>query len=167
MAQRIDRDVDLGALAPLGPVIAGPRTRLRRGLQGSAVDADRRRLALAPGPLADDRLHVTHQRLKYACGQPPPELLVHRVPRRKIVRDPAPLTSRPGHITHTVEHRSKIMLPLPSILTAQQQIRQNKPPLLIRHVRRIPNAHLAHPSMLNKHHTPAKNLRRYKVHNRL
>jgi hypothetical protein len=48
----VDRDVDLRSLTPLGSVIARPRSRFRRRLQGAAVDHDRRGLALAPAPLA-------------------------------------------------------------------------------------------------------------------
>ncbi len=44
-AQRIDRDVDLGTLAPLVPVVASTRATLRGGRHGAAVEDRRRRMA--------------------------------------------------------------------------------------------------------------------------
>ena len=69
MAQRVDRDVHLGAFAALGPVVRGAGSALGRGLQGTAVDADRRRLALAPAELAQQRLHVLDE-WKYGRSDP-------------------------------------------------------------------------------------------------
>ena len=66
MGQRFDRDMDLGTFTSLGPILACPRTQLRRGLQRAAVDADRGRLAFALNPLAEKRTYMLHQQPKAA-----------------------------------------------------------------------------------------------------
>ena len=52
VAQGVHRSVHLGSFAPLGAIVSGPRTRLRRGLQRPAVHHHRRGLRLALGKLA-------------------------------------------------------------------------------------------------------------------
>jgi hypothetical protein len=52
--------------------------------------------------------------------------------------------------------------------SAKRRLRQDKRPLLVRHIRQIPSStNLAHPSMLENKTTPAKNLPRCKRHNTL
>ncbi len=168
VAQRVDRDVDLRSFAPLGPVVACPRTRLGRGLKRTAVDADRSRLALAPAPLAPQRANILHQQLETAGLEPALHLLVHHPPGTKLARQKTPLSARTGHVAHRVEHPTQIMLPLRAVLTAQQEIRQHERPLLVRHITRIPFKSFArHLSMLGKQHRHAKTLTRYKVPNSL
>ena len=54
------------------------------------------------------------------------------------MRQITPLPTRPRRITNTVEDPAQIMPALQAVLPAQQQIRQHKLPLFIRHIRRIP-----------------------------
>ena len=82
MAQRVDRDVDLGTPASLGPILACTRATLGRAMQHAAVDADRRRLPIAPAPLAQKRTYILYQQLEAACLNPAPHLLIHHPPRR-------------------------------------------------------------------------------------
>jgi hypothetical protein len=82
MAQRIDRRMNLRSLAPLGSVVAGPRSRLRRRSQRTAVDTHRRRLAFATAEMPQQFLHIGHQNLEDPGFHPAPHLLVHRRPRR-------------------------------------------------------------------------------------
>jgi hypothetical protein len=86
VTQRGDRDVNLRAFSPPGSIVACLRAALGRGLQRAAIDADRRRLALVPAPLAQKRTHILHQQLKAACLNPALPLLIHHPPRRQIAR---------------------------------------------------------------------------------
>jgi hypothetical protein len=70
VAQRVDGDVDLGALAPFRAVVSCPRPALGRGLQRAAVDTRYRRLALASGKLAQQNARVFDQPLKASRPHP-------------------------------------------------------------------------------------------------
>lgn len=64
-------------------------------------------------------------------------------------------------------HEGRLFRPV-TVLAAQQQIRQHKRPLLIRHIPRVPFRFFAgHPFMFAKSTSPAKNLTKYKVPNSL
>ena len=156
----------LRSLPALGPIVTRPRPGLRRRLQCPAVDHHCRGLALATAPLAQQRAHIFHQQLKTTCPQPTLHLLVHDVPGRKIVRKKTPLPAGSRHIPYRVEHRSQIVLSPRTVLRAKQQIRQYECPLLVRHIARITTM-IGHPSMLDTLTSPAKNLNKYKVPNRL
>jgi len=58
VAQRIDGRVYLRSLTPLGPIVTGPRARLRRRLQSAAVEDHRSRLGPAPGILAQQLAQI-------------------------------------------------------------------------------------------------------------
>ena len=62
---------------------------------------------------------------------------IDRRPQRMIVRHKPPLVARPRDVADTVEHRSQIMFPVRAVFAAEQQTRQHKRPLLIRHIARI------------------------------
>jgi len=164
VAQRVDGDMDLRPLPALGSVIVGPCAALRRRLEGAAVETNRRRLALAPG-----RTTASHrspeprnkQRRSSAASADTPQ------PRGKIVRQKPPGAAATGYVPNPIEDLAKVVFALAAVLSTQQQIRQNKLPLLIRNVAWIRLPNLAHHSMLNTKTAPAKNLLRYKVHNRL
>jgi hypothetical protein len=91
VAQGVHRSVHLGSFAPLGAIVSGPRTRLRRGLQHSAIHHHRRGLRLALGKLAQQRAQVLHHDLEASGTDPAPRLPVHHRPRRKIVRHHPPV----------------------------------------------------------------------------
>ena len=119
MAQRVDRDMDLRSLAPLGSVIAGTRSALGCGLQRAAVNADR------PESCA------THS----CCA---PHIVLR--PTRPVARAPAGQHPR-GTATNTA---ARTTTPPPSHPTDTPSEPCPLP--------------LAHPSMLKRKHTPAKNL---------
>lgn len=82
------------------------------------------------------------------------------------MRDPSPLVACLGDRTNPVEQGPKTVLTAPVVLPAQQQTRQHKRPLLVRHIRQIrPSRSVAHPSVLDNKNTPAKNLLRCDGHN--
>lgn len=166
--QGIDRDVDLGALAPFGSVLSGAGPTLGSRLQSPAIDADCGRLALAPGKLAQQNAGVFDQPLETSGPHLALHLLINRWPRRIIVRHETPLVAGPGNVANPVEHRPQIVLSMSAVLPAQQQIRQHKCPFLIGNIARIPNLALRpHPSMLDRKQPPAKSLTRCKLHNSL
>jgi hypothetical protein len=124
--QRVDDDVNLRALAPFRAVVASPRTALGRGLQRAAVDARCRRLALASGKLAQQNARVFDQTLEASRPHPALHLLKNCRPRRIIVRHEPPLIARPCNVANAVEDSPQIVLPMGTVLAAQQQIRQHK-----------------------------------------
>src|ERR1700722_15231791 len=89
MTQRIDRRMYLRALASLGAIVSGPRSRLRRRLQRAAIDDHRRRLRLAPCELAQQRTHVPPQDLEDPGPYPALRLLIDRIHPGKRTVDAA------------------------------------------------------------------------------
>ena len=134
MPQRIDRRMNLRALAPLGPVVAGARSRFRRRLQRAAIENHRRRLRLASGKLAQQHAQILHHGFETARPNPTLRLLVDHVPRRQIVGHVAPLATGAHHVAKAVEHSSQRIVPLLRVLLAQCQVRCYKRPLLVRHI---------------------------------
>src|ERR1700721_2775123 len=60
MTQGIARPMHLRSLAPLGAIVSGPRSRLRRRLQGAAIHDHRRRLRLEIDAAAIDGDRPAH-----------------------------------------------------------------------------------------------------------
>ena len=159
VAECIDRDVHLRPFAALGPIVAGSCAALRGRLQRAAIDAHCRRLALALGPLARNLPHIGHQHRKAARLDPAPYLLVHRDPGRKIVRR-QPLRATLNTLR---DSRSAAGCPRETAanMAARTPTRRSRTSLV------YPTPILTRTSMLHTKITPAKNLLRYKVHNRL
>src|ERR1700720_1039909 len=149
MTQRIDRRMHLRSLAPLGAIVSGPRSRLRRRLQGAAMHDHRRRLRLSPRELAQQRTHILHQHLEDPSPHPALRLLIDRRPWWQIARHEAPLVASAHDVAKAVEYRPQRVLALRRVLSAQRQIRSHKRPLLIAHIARVlRRILLLHPSML-------------------
>jgi hypothetical protein len=103
VAERIDRDVDLGALAALGSVVGSAGSDLRRGLQRAAVDHCRRWLTLAARKLPQQRLHVLDDPLETPSPHPARHLRVSCGPGRKIVRHQTSLVAALHDVPHGIE----------------------------------------------------------------
>lgn len=80
VAECVDRDMRLHSLASFGSLIARPRIRFLRRLQGATVDHHCRRLSLPPSTLAHQQAHILHQNLKTAPSEPALYLLIQLVP---------------------------------------------------------------------------------------
>ncbi len=87
VSERVHRDVDLGALLALGPVVPGPVPALGRALQGAAAEDHRRRRGRAAGREAQDRPQVMHDGFKAAGPDPALRPVVDRMPGREVVRE--------------------------------------------------------------------------------
>jgi len=72
MAQRVNHRVGLQALAPIGPVVAGTRSRLRRRLQRAAIDDHGRGLRGTSGKLAQQQAQILDHHLETARVYPAP-----------------------------------------------------------------------------------------------
>lgn len=134
MAQRIDRDVHLGALLALVSVVAGPRATFWGALQSAPVEDGRRRLRRALGEPPQELAQIVRQGFETAGGNPPLDLLIDARRRRKIVRDHVPRTTHPHQVAHRVEDLAQRVRTLGSVLLHQGQIRSTERPLLIGHV---------------------------------
>jgi hypothetical protein len=106
MAQRIHGRMNLRSLAPFGSVVAGSRTRLRRRLQGAAVQDHRSRFPLAPRKLTQEHAPILHHGFEAAGPDPALRLLINHRPGRQIVGHVTPLTAAAYHVAQSVEHRA-------------------------------------------------------------
>jgi hypothetical protein len=147
MPQRVDCQVQLGALLPLGTVIARPRAAFRRRAQGPAVQNSNTLLRLSPSGQPQYGSKVLGQRLEAPCRQPALRPLVHRSPRRRVIGQPAPGCAGLHHAAQPVEHLAQRMLALPSLLRQERQIGRDQQPFFIRHIGwlRLAGSHAAQP----------------------
>src|SRR5687767_2026564 len=85
VAERIDRGMRLGALLPLGAVVAGAGAALRCGAERSAIEDGRAWLGAAPLGQAQHGPEVVRHGLKTARRQPATRLIVDRMmPGREV-----------------------------------------------------------------------------------
>ena len=91
--QRVDRNMQLEALLAFRPVIGRPFAAFGRGAQGPTVDDRRARLdwATRRQPQQGRRSYTS---LKASRRKPALGLLIHRCPRRQIIRHPTPWRPR-------------------------------------------------------------------------
>ena len=86
VAQRIDDQVNFGALAPLGSVIPGTMAALWRALQGSTVDDDRGGFPTALLLHTGEQAQVMHGVFEAVGSEPALSLRSHDLRRRKVMR---------------------------------------------------------------------------------
>ena len=148
-------------LVPSSPVRA---PLLRHGLQGAAVDTNRRRLALAAlAPSRARRSHIGDSGLEAARIDPAPHLLIHRRPREEDRSAATATGSRCApHNARALNTSRNSCSRCGAVLATSQQIRQHKLSLLVCHITGVPTSRLPI-SMLNAKLAPAKNLPRFEV----
>lgn len=103
VVQRVDGGVDLRAVAPLVPVIAGACATLGRRLECAAFQDRRRRLARSTLGQAQQGAQIVDDGCEDAGLQPAPCLLVDRFPAREVVGQQAPFSARAGQPAQGVE----------------------------------------------------------------
>src|SRR5215204_520427 len=168
IAQRVHRDVNFGAFAPLVSVVASTRAALRRRLHRAAVEDRRARLAFAPlHHHPQNRAQIVRHRFEDARPNPPLRLVVNRFPRRKVCRNHPPRTARSNHPTQRIEEFSQPVISLRSVLAHQGQIRQAKLPFFVTDVTWITALLLAHPERSAGKYLQSTALSHPKVRNRL
>jgi hypothetical protein len=105
------RRMHLRSLAPpLGPVVSGTRTLLRRGLEGAAVEDHRGGMALAPSKLAQQRPQILRHGFETSRPNPALRLLVDDLPRRQIARPKTPLIARAHNVAQPLNTPRKSCL---------------------------------------------------------
>ena len=134
VAQRVDRDVQLGAAAALGAVVAGAVPALGRGLERAAVEDHGRGPRPAAGEVAQQAAEVGHHRLEHAGFEPPHRLLVDDLPGREVMGQPAPGGPGPHGPLERVEHLPEIMPALHGVSGQQGEVRGDEGPLLVAHI---------------------------------
>lgn len=85
VAERVDGQMQLGALLALGSVIAGPVTAFGRGAQRPAIEHHSRRFARATGGQAQKRTQIMRKCGEAVRLEPAGRLLVDRRPGRQVV----------------------------------------------------------------------------------
>lgn len=141
-AQGVGDDEPLAALDLLARVEApGGGGDGIRGADGLGVDQARARLRAAAVGFTDLAAQGVMDALDGAVVVPPSEVLVHRRPRREVLRQLPPGTPGPHHVEDRVEDPPpRVLLPSTTFRTHprwwEQQLHQC--PLVIRQVRRIP-----------------------------
>ena len=137
VAERVHRQVELGAVLALVAVVAGPRAALGRAPQGPAVEARRRRAGVAAREDAQQLPQVAGHRGEAAGGHPPPRLLVGRLPRRQVVRQHPPLAAASDDVTQGVEQLARVMAALRGVGPHQARVRGGERPLVVADVTRV------------------------------
>ena len=123
--------MDFRTLLSLASVIACSTATFRRRLQRSCIIYDSRRLLVAVFQNSDTDPQIMGERFKYSSVQPTTGLLVHGRPRREVMRQISPLTSRFNHIANSVEQLTQTVISLRSVLTHQREIRYKELPFTI------------------------------------
>jgi hypothetical protein len=112
MAQRIDGDVDFGALAPFISIVASAGSAFGRGLHRAPIEDHGTGLRFFAREQTQQDPQIVRHRLETSGLDPALRLLVNGVPRRQIVRDHSPRTAGADHVAHGVEKRPRGMLSL-------------------------------------------------------
>jgi hypothetical protein len=110
--ERVDGRVRLRALAPLGPVVAGPAAAGRRRLERPAVEHGRRRPGLASSEHAEGHAEVVRHLLGDAGADPALGLLEDGVVRREVAGEVAPRGTSPRDVAEGVEDASEVVVAL-------------------------------------------------------
>lgn len=77
-------------------------------------------LPLAPRILAQQHPQIVHHGLEAARSQPALHLLIHRRPRRKVVRHHAPVGAAAHQPAQRVEHGAQVVFPLLAVQPNQR-----------------------------------------------
>ena len=135
--ERVNSGMHRRALAPRVPVVTGPRPALGRRLQRAAVQNGGPRLARAAGVQAQEQAQVGDDRLKDADIEPASGLCIDDVPRRQVVRQPAPGGTRMHHPARGVEDLAQVVAPLRCVGADQGQIGGDEGPFRVADVTRV------------------------------
>lgn len=137
MPQGVYGDMRFAAPFALVAIIAGPFATLRAGLQRATIEYRRRGLLFAPFSQSQQDSQVMDPRVEHARLDPALGLLVNYLPRRQVVGYHPPGSTRTHNPMQTIEHFSQAMYLLWRILGHQDQIWDDKRPLVIAHITRI------------------------------
>ena len=137
VAQRVDSGMDLGAFAPLVPVVAGPSATLGCRWQRPAVQDRRRGLAGAALGQAQQHAQIVDDGFEDAGIQPAARLLVDGLPAGEVVRQHPPLGPRAGQPAQGVEDLTQVVAPLRRVFTHQGKVGGDEGPFLVADISRI------------------------------
>src|SRR5277367_1959215 len=147
MAQSVDSNMNLGALALLVPVKASPGSALRGGLYSTTVQNDRAGIGLSVQRHPQNGSQVVRHSFKTSRFDPPLRLLIDHTPRRQIIGQHTPGSARPDQITQRIEDLAQRVLPLRRTLFHQRQIVDAETPLFVADIARITFLFFVHPQL--------------------
>jgi hypothetical protein len=140
-------------------------------LYGAPIEDDRRGLDVPLREFAPHHPQVVGHRLKTSRPNPAQGLLMHRRPRRQIMRQQAPRTTGPHHPAQGIKDRPQRVLALRRLLVHQGQIGHAKLPFLVAHIGRIAvrfaGRFLGHPKLAAPWYSQSTDLSAEKVHDTL
>jgi hypothetical protein len=120
--------------SPSTAIITRSFTAFRAGLQCTTVPNGCRWLFAATLSQTQQHQQVMHHHLEHLGLQPTLGLLIHRFPRRQVMRHHPLLRPSADHPPQPVEHFSQVVVPLRHIFPHQPQIRRHKRPFIITHI---------------------------------
>jgi hypothetical protein len=109
MTERIDRNVDLRALAPLVPVGAGAAAALGGGLDRATVEDRGCWLGSTAVGETEHGTEVMNDCLEAPCSEPPAGLLINHLPRGKVLGEVAPRGAGTDEPTRSVEDVTEVV----------------------------------------------------------
>ena len=134
MTERVHGQMNLRALALLGPIESGAMSALWRALSRAAVD-DHRGGFTASGLLdTAQNAQVMRSILEAPSSEPTVRLLAHRLCRREVVGEIGPLRPSPCHPNERVQDVSDRVFALPGIFRTEEQVRQQEKEGVVVHV---------------------------------
>lgn len=141
MAERVHRQVQLGAFAAFGAILSRPAAALGGcfaawGCRGWRPRAGGDRRSRAAEPAGHAPWIAPRSSLEHARRQPPHGLRVDHCPRRKVVRPQAPRRPRTDDPLQRVERLAQVVPALGGILGQEAEIGGNERPLLVADVGR-------------------------------
>src|SRR5574338_576150 len=98
--------MDFASFLPFVPVIPCSFSAFRGGLDGATIKNGCRRLFLLPFGQSQQDSQVMYHIFEYTCCNPALRLLIHGVPRWKIIRHHPPLSTCANDPSQTIEHLS-------------------------------------------------------------
>src|SRR3712207_6570012 len=131
MPQRIDRQVDLGAIRFLGSVIASASSTFGGRTQRATVEDGGGRQGLSVRSFAQNSPNIVDNGLKASRFDPAARLLIHYPPRWKVAGKIAPLCSRAHQPPERIEDVPERMLSLRGIRPDKRQIGRKISPFFI------------------------------------
>lgn len=131
IAQSIHRHMDFGAMTAPNAVIPHSGAAFGCRWEGAAIEDRRREFRLVP--LCEPQYHaqVMDDCCKHAGLQPALAWLVHRIPRRQVMRHQAPCSARPYDPAQPIEHLAQAVRTLRGICWHAGHLGGHKSPLII------------------------------------
>ena len=120
-------------------------TAFWRRFQCSRIKHNSRGLLISSLRFANHCSQIINNRFKVSRSDPALRLLIHYLPRWKMMRKISPRRTAATHPTQRIEYFSQIVFPLRCIFLHQGKIRGYKSPLFVGRITRVSSLVVLHP----------------------